>query len=507
MSATTAIYAAHQGDNPESQFNDDLIYWREKDDVASYLEDVFAALEVVPGITFLGVHIERDESKFPVDLTFNDIEMSRLDLAQVRFRLEMQENVKEITLNIFLPKLIDGLFYVLNDSLYYPILQLVDRGTYVTKKTFTLKTLLMPLVFRRDTHATTVDFLTGQERTDMIYTLDLFRNQINVMRYFMAHFGLDQTLRYFSAEEFDVPEGADAEEDRFRAHIFVGDRAEIEGLEGAGEVYAAFDIPGSAGLCVVAEKEWLRGDQHYRGGLVATLIDAISGIQRRYVEEDDIAQWKRRLGRHFTQNSNAVEEKAEKILVSLERILDRRTQRNLAHVTESDKQDVYAVLRWMMREYRTLSAIDGMDITNKRIRVSEYLIHPLLMKFSESTYRLLNDKNLTFRKLLSVFRAFVHEEDGKPKSQVNFLVRKLVTNELLRYVNLVNSFDLLLALRFTFRGPQSLADRGKADVSLRFRGHHPSYVGRVGLSSASASDPGLSGILTPYCPTSGQFFV
>jgi ubiquinol-cytochrome c reductase cytochrome b subunit len=63
--------------------------------------------------------------------------------AQVIINLEMQDNKKDIVLSIFLPKLVDRLFYHLNGSIYYPILQLVDRGTYVTRKTFTLKTLLM----------------------------------------------------------------------------------------------------------------------------------------------------------------------------------------------------------------------------------------------------------------------------------------------------------------------------------------------------------------------------
>ena len=75
MSASSAVYAAFQGDNPEQEFNEDLVFWRERDDAAGYLEDVFAALEVVPGITFNGVTVERDESKFPTDLTFNDIEL------------------------------------------------------------------------------------------------------------------------------------------------------------------------------------------------------------------------------------------------------------------------------------------------------------------------------------------------------------------------------------------------------------------------------------------------
>ena len=505
MSASAAVYAAFQRDNAEQgDFNDELVYWRERDDAAGYLEDVFAALEVVPGIKFNGVTVLRDESKFPRDLTFNDIEPSRMDLAQVHFTLEMQDNKKDIVLSIFLPKLIDRLFYQLNGSIYYPILQLVDRGTYVTKKTFTLKTLLMPLVFRRDTHSTLTDVLTGTEHTELLYTLDLFRNKINVFRYFFADRGINKTLEFFG-----VPQESEGED--YIPGLFIADQADAAALEP--EVFRVHEIRGSSGLAIVATREWIAQAPHYHGALMATLVDALDGIQRKYIaveveNEETIGYWKRRLGRHFTQNSNGYEEKAEKILISLQRILDRRTKKNLAHVRAEDKEDVYGILRWMMREYRDLVMIDGMDVRNKRIRVSEYLIHPLLLKFSESTYRLLNSKSLTFRGLVAVFKPFIHDiDDEKSKPQVNFLIKKLVTNELLRYSNMVNSFDLLTALRWTARGPQSSSDRNRTDVSLRYRGHHPSYVGRIGLTAASAGDPGTSGTLVPFCKTRGQFFL
>ena len=500
MSTVSSLaYAQYQSANPENTFNDKLIFWRGEDDAVGYLEDVFKALEVVPGITFNGIEVEKDESKIPADLLHNDIELNRMELARVKFRLEMQDIVEDITLCIFLPKLVDNFFYHLNGSIYYPILQLVDRGTYVTRKTFTLKTLLMPLIFRRDVFTTTTDMISGEEYTDMVYMLDLFRNRINILRYFFANRGLNETMKYFGMDE----------------HIIIAEKADVENLNPA--EYRVHEIRGSTGLCIVADKDWLAADEieteersavsFYRTTMIATLVDALDGMQRKYILEDEVTQWRRRLGRFFTQNSNGFEEKAEKILVSLERILDRRTRKNLAHVHDSDKVDVYSILRWMMRDYRTLIQADGMDVRNKRIRVAEYLIHPLLLKFSESTYRLLNSKNLTFRGLRAMFRPFIYEEGSASRPQANFLVNKLVSNVLLRYSNMVNSFDLIPALRWTTRGPQSMAERGRADVSLRYRGHHPSYVGRVSLVAASAGDPGTSGTLVPYCPTQGQFFL
>jgi hypothetical protein len=499
MSIASRMHQAYQEDNPEPQFNSDLLRWRESDDAMGYLEDVFAALEVVPGITFNGVTIERDESRFPADLTYNDVEVSRMDLAQVSFNLKMGEDEKDVVLSIFLPKLVDGLFYVLNGSLYYPILQLVDRGTYVTRKTLTLKTLLMPLVFRRDTPAaladagSALDRSEAEQRTELVLTLDLFRSKINVFKYILASKGLQGTLEFMGVSE----EVSLAARDDLAAAV----------AEDGPGFWRAYDVKGPAGVCVAAKSSWVEEDPHFRGAVLATLADALDGAQRRAIEEDDLQQWRRRLGRHFTQNSNGFEEKADKILVSLERILDRRTRKNLAHVAAADKEDVYCILRWMMREFRQLCQVDGMDVRNKRIRVSEYLIHPLLLRFSESTYRLLNSKNLTFRSLLGVFRQFVSEADGRARPQAFFLIKRLTTNDLLRYVNMVNSFDAITALRFTTRGPQSMGDRGRGDIALRYRGHHPSYLGRISLSAASASDPGTSGTLVPFCQISGQFFL
>ena len=288
MTASSQLYARFQNDNPEQEFNDSLIFWRERDDAVGYLEDVFAALEVVPGITFRGVTVERDESKIPRDLMYNDIEPSRLELAQVHFHLELQDNVLDITLSIFLPKLVDRLFYHLNGSIYYPILQLVDRGTYVTRKTFTLKTLLMPLVFRRDTQVTMKDMLSETEHTELVYTLDLFRSRINVFRYFFANRGWGETLHYFGMDETLIV-------------LPKEDALTLDPVE-----WRAHEIKGTAGLAIAASREWIAQDPHYHGAMMATLVDAFDGVQRKFIESDEIPQWKRRLGKYFTQTVDRI---------------------------------------------------------------------------------------------------------------------------------------------------------------------------------------------------------
>ena len=126
----------------------------------------------------------------------------------------------------------------------------------------------------------------------------------------------------------------------------------------------------------------------------------------------------------------------------------------------------------------------------------KYLVFPLLLKFSNSTYRILNSKNPTFNMLKSIFNI-----------SPGFIISKLVSNELLRYNGATNSIDLFTsALRFTYRGPQSMSSKSGSSVSVKYRGIHSSYIGKVSLTASSAGDPGLSGMLVPFVKAEDLFF-
>ena len=81
-----------------------------------------------------------------------------------------------------------------------------------------------------------------------------------------------------------------------------------------------------------------------------------------------------------------------------------------------------------------------------------------------------------------------------------------MTNDLLRYNNAVNNMDLFNSiLKFSFRGVQSMGEQSGM-VAARYRNIHPSYIGRVSLTSSSAGDPGLTGLFTPFCKTNKFHF-
>jgi hypothetical protein len=149
-----------------------------------------------------------------------------------------------------------------------------------------------------------------------------------------------------------------------------------------------------------------------------------------------------------------------------------------------------------MKSYYALINKDNMDLVNKRLRLQEYIVNPLLRKFSDGTYRLLNDK-LNSGSLSSLKSLF--------NISPLIIIKELIVNELLRYNGAANAIDIFNSiLKVSCKGPQSIASKG--EVPLRYRGLHPSYIGYVSLLAASAGDPGVTFTLTPFTKLEGFYF-
>ena len=54
--------------------------------------------------------------------------------------------------------------------------------------------------------------------------------------------------------------------------------------------------------------------------------------------------------------------------------------------------------------------------------------------------------------------------------------------------------------------PNSLGNSNDNSISTRFRGLHPSYLGKLDINVCGTSDPGTSAIITPFCKTNGLYF-
>jgi hypothetical protein len=167
--------------------------------------------------------------------------------------------------------------------------------------------------------------------------------------------------------------------------------------------------------------------------------------------------------------------------------------RKILNIADEDKQNTLSVIKYMLKNFDELTQEDNQDLENKRIRLYEYQLYPLRKYFSDQIYRVLNSPT---RSKLILNRIF---SNLKPM----YIIKKTVVNELLRYYNSTNEMNLYSCLlKYTFRGPQSI----NKIVSVNQRDIHPSYVGRLSLVASSASDPGISGTLTPFVKLYDNFF-
>ena len=399
-------YSKHLADTNPERFSKDLINTKANDNVLDYIDAICKSLEIIPGITYLGseylvnkkFYVPSIDTKKEVDIT-NSI----LDTIRFSFKLEAptQDGVEceYITKDLYFPRLLENQFFIIDGNRYIPIFQMVDAGTYLNDNCLTLKTLLMPIKVRNK--VTSIEDMDGNTYTGMNFEIDMFKNKINVFMYYFCKFGIDEALEYFNM---------DAE--------ISSTKVEYEGMD-----IVNFQI--AKNIYVGVTKEYLEEcDEHV--DLVITLCNCLNN--RCKIDSQEF--WLRRLGAHFTKNTVQQEEKAKGILLSLERILDEITKKVL-RTDDANKKDVYSVIKWMIMNYRLLSKQDTLDLDNKRLRVYEYILNPLLLRFSKSTYRLLNSK-ITVHNLKTIF-SNIHK---------GTLVKEIVRNELVRYKNTVNTYDL-----------------------------------------------------------------
>ena len=125
------------------------------------------------------------------------MDTERLDLITFHFELTKDDDTEEISMPVFFPKIVDRFFFHLASTMYSPILQTVERGTYISKKSFTLKTLLMPLIFRTDYEIYLEDMRTNEKFNIMCFVLFLFKKKVNVLLYMFAKYGCFETIHNY----------------------------------------------------------------------------------------------------------------------------------------------------------------------------------------------------------------------------------------------------------------------------------------------------------------------
>lgn len=342
------------------------------------IKDVWKSLEVVKNIKILGFEYDECESEIDINryirtrrktksakdrVKLKYISDERYNVLTVRYKItakaedsrpddtRMKEIVREK--KMLIPVIDDNGFMYLKGKRYSLWYQLVEKSTYTTKDTVTLKSL-MPIALRRTTKEITD--VKGNEYKVPLYEVYVFKKPICALSFYAAC-GLSYALDYLHVKdvikfvEF-VPENPD-------------------------KLY--FQI--STKLFVEVDKEIFNKIQFVQA-VVGMILEITTNRLKMDLIDDNI-YWVKKLG-----GVQASYEKGRDILVFFSRMLDETTKKILL-LEPYDKEDIYALIRYMMMNFMELRKKDNLDLMNKRLRCSEYLASLLTVEFSKRLNRII----------------------------------------------------------------------------------------------------------------------
>ena len=376
------------------------------------------------------------------------------------------EEVLEVL--IALPRFTRKYYFRLSGNYYTTIFQIVDGSTYNNSTasqskvdTVTMKTMFMPIrIFRSFNNL--IDVNTNQAVKPIEYQSIIFNNVVNVIYYILARFGL------------------------YGTNSFLG--INCVGLSAVPVTDPNYYCFTKSGLVYISCPKYIFDNNAVVQSYVATLYDGISK-ESTLNEVYNQRYWLKNLGMAF---KNATVEKGLFVLDSVDGIYDNITKRDL-HLPPEDKDNIYCILRWLIREFTNLRAKENTDVRTKRIRIAEYVAAIYANKLNKGIHRISDlGTKVTLKKVIQA----IYTAPMYVMSNISTM------SNLVSYRDLVNDLDSLTALKYTYKGISGLGEDG-ASIQPVYRYVDPSHVGILDMDASSASDPGMSGIICPMAQLHG----
>ena len=375
---------------------------------------------------------------------------------------------KKYSKNILIPVADDDGYYMLKGKRYILMYQLVDSTTYSTSNSVVLKSI-MPIVLKRKSKV--IHDVDRNPFTIPLYSTAIFKNEINMMLLFFAKMGFKEGLMYLSMDKvISLTESLDDDLDK----------------------YVYFKINQET---FVKANRFAFNESTEVKSVVGMILDAVNN--RATVKDMlDTNFWLEKLGHQPNiQQPNFKRAKARNLLLSVDRMMDMTTRRVL-NIAADHKDSMYSALRWMFMNYNELKSKRIMDITNKRLRDNEYIASLMTRDLSNSLYRIMSkvrkpqSRNLNTLEELFSFRG-------------DILINNLYNSGLFKFDDVVNDMDFFNKLKYSIKGPNSQGGSSGKTIATCQRGIDPSFVGRIDLNVVGNSDPGSTGVLTPFIKTFG----
>lgn len=412
-----------------------------------------------------------------------DIKPSSFILLMVRYRITSKDEQMDLDVPIAIPLVEEKYYFRLAGNLYLPQLQIVDASTYNNALAnnsrninVVLKTLSQPIkIYKR----TCKLISTNNEVVEATYfDIHAFTKITRAFKYIFAEYGFYGGLQFLGMEGICIHDMEPENDPRF--YVF---HNKINALHKSRvpkvDVY-------------IQVSKYLFDNDVVTQNVIATIIDATASLDTfDQLGLNDF--WKLALGRDF---NSATVEKGEGVLTSFRGLLDISTKENM-HLPPDMKRDIFDMVKWMVSEFSALRAKDNLNILTKRIRVAEYIASIYAAKLNTGVYRITDiGKKVTVEGIRKVL-------DTDPM----VLLKGIPKSSLVSFKNVVTDVDSAEVLKFSVKGQSGLGENSSKSIPMIYRHAHESYPGIVDLNTASATDPGVTGII---CPTAkvydGGFF-
>ena len=459
----------------EEGLNKGLMLREDDKPLVEYLVNNAKSLNIINNIEFLCYEYETDESKIDISsyitakkrkqdkeqYNYRHLQDTRYGELKLKFKLKAKDGTDTIVKRMLVPKVDRNGYITIRGKKYFLLYQLVDKSTYTTQNELTLKSCMAVTMTRE---AVTNKDTKGTEYTAPIYQVKMYKNERDVFNLYFAKMGITKTLQYFSCNTImRLVEDVEDHDDE--------------------DTFLYFKVNSS--LYIEVSKPMFEKFMYVRS-IVFMIIDTCNN-RTKLNTIDNITMWVEKLGSLSTTSQYNAYGKGQNQLMNFESMVDI-TALDLLSLHTMNKQNVLTVIRWMIQNYAELRKKSNMDLDNKRLRLNEYIASILSIELRKRVNQFIKDNKTSLADLKNIF-----------KFPGDLLVQNLHSSGLLRYDDAVNDCDFFTKLKFTIKGPQSVGGKNERNIDMSLKGIHDSHLGRFDINVCGNSDPGTSGIITPFC--------
>ena len=473
------------------------LFKRNEDDIIYYLKQIYLSIQKTMGVNaYFGIEVknfrviddyeavkksledhQEKTIKKSVKLrgiaenrySYIDLKESDIKLLVIEFDLNAYDGSESIETVLAVPRIIDGQYIILNGTVQFIQMQLVDASTYNNQTSnaknpmVVFKTNFQPIKVYRNTYK--LHTVTNEDVNCMSFDCDVFNKSLPACEYIFARMGLLRGLQFFGIDGFIWILNAEPKEEYRTTHYI-------------------FQTKKSSPIYIMTPRVLFDSNPVLQHIVYTIAIEC----NHKFMTFDNVGSnntWLEALGRHFTLTDPR--KKAISVLSSFEMIYDLMTK-EITRLDECDMRDTYTILRWILYEYNALIVKSNLDVYSKRVRTSEYIAYLIAPKLSKAIYALsdmgerVNLANIKRRIMLSY----------------DFLLSEIGKQSVIQFNSVITDCDAFTALQYSRNGPSAISEtNSNASMPMVYRYLHPSSLGILDDTASGNSAPGIAGILCP----------